>query len=58
LDRLFAPYATTKNNGLGLGLAICQVLVQQMGGKLQVTTPSTGGAVFSLLLPHAPLHTA
>lgn len=58
LDRLFVPYATTKNNGLGLGLAICQVLVQKMGGKLQVATPSTGGSVFSLLLPHAPLNAA
>lgn len=56
LGRLFAPYATTKSNGLGLGLAICQVLVQKMGGTLQVETPSIGGSVFSLRLPCAPLH--
>lgn len=32
-DRLFTPFATTKNNGMGLGLALSQRLVERAGAK-------------------------
>jgi C4-dicarboxylate-specific signal transduction histidine kinase len=33
-DRLFEPFVTSKRDGTGLGLALCQRLVEQAGGEL------------------------
>jgi C4-dicarboxylate-specific signal transduction histidine kinase len=50
--RLFEPYATTKQQGTGLGLAVAQRIAIEHGGELsQSTPPSGGGASFRLVLP-------
>ncbi|MGV3575292.1 MAG: sensor histidine kinase [Devosia sp.] len=33
-DRLFEPFATTKEDGMGLGLALCHRLAERMGGSI------------------------
>ncbi|WP_203074782.1 ATP-binding protein [Falsiroseomonas ponticola] len=54
MARLFQPFVTTKaeDRGTGLGLSVCQGLVQQMGGTITATNEE-GGAVFRIRLPAA-----
>ena len=50
LDRIFMPFYSTKQNGVGLGLAIVQKLVLSHNGSIQVdSTPE--GSVFRVQLP-------
>jgi signal transduction histidine kinase len=52
LERVFAPFVTTKKNGLGLGLAVCRTLLHAQGGRLWAE--NTGrGACFRIELPVA-----
>lgn len=52
-DRLFHPFHSTKTAGLGLGLSICQSLVEAHGGRI-ATLPSDRGAVFFFEMPLVP----
>ena len=52
-DRVFAPFFTTKANGLGMGLPISRSLIEGHGGRLWATPNSPHGAVFSFTLPMA-----
>jgi nitrogen-specific signal transduction histidine kinase len=49
-DRLFTPFATTKVDGIGLGLALARELVQAHGGTLEWQAADEG-TVFVVLLP-------
>jgi signal transduction histidine kinase len=53
MDRLFTPFATTKEGGTGLGLAIAMRLVQQHGGTIKARNVENG-AVFEIQLPLNP----
>lgn len=48
---LFAPFATTKPRGLGLGLYTCQQIIQMHDGKIQVRSEPERGTIFSVYLP-------
>jgi signal transduction histidine kinase len=50
-DELFAPFVTTKQRGLGLGLYTCQQVVRMHGGNIRVYSELGRGTVFSLYLP-------
>lgn len=49
--RLSSP--ENKNNGVGLGLAICKHIMQTLGGDVTAENHPTGGAIFTLTLPVA-----
>lgn len=51
-DLVFEPFYSTKpsSEGTGLGLWICQLLVSQMGGLLEVESTPGKGATFSVVL--------
>ncbi|MFO1269845.1 MAG: ATP-binding protein [Rubrivivax sp.] len=54
LPRLFEPFFTTREGGLGLGLSLCETLAGGMGGRLSGgNAPGGRGAVFRLDLPRA-----
>ncbi len=50
-DRIFEPYVSTKDTGIGLGLAICRRIVQSHGGTIAASDAPEGGAVFTVRLP-------
>ena len=51
MQRLFAPFYTTKAEGLGMGLSICLSIIEGHGGRLWVTPGQPRGTVFSFSLP-------
>jgi two-component system sensor kinase FixL len=50
-ERLFAPFFTTKTQGMGLGLSISTTIVQSFGGRLWYDEAQGGGAVLNVSLP-------
>ena len=53
-DKLFDPLFTTKDEGMGMGLAICRSVVENHRGRLSFEANPGGGTVFRILLPLAP----
>jgi signal transduction histidine kinase len=51
LDRIFIPFFTTKHRGTGLGLAVSQRIVENLGGRLEVQSQFARGTTFRVLLP-------
>lgn len=49
-SQIFDPYFTTRNDGTGMGLALCEKIVRQHHGAIEFRT-SDGGTVFTVSLP-------
>jgi signal transduction histidine kinase len=51
LERVFEPFVTFREQGLGLGLAITRSIVTTHGGSIRAENNADGGATFRCLLP-------
>lgn len=52
-DRLFQPFVTTKETGMGVGLSLCNSIVEAHGGRLTASDRPGGGTIFRLTVPTA-----
>jgi C4-dicarboxylate-specific signal transduction histidine kinase len=55
-ERMFEQFFTTKEKGLGMGLAIARSIVKSHGGTIAAENPDGGGARFYFTLPIAATH--
>lgn len=54
LKNVFKPFFTTKERGVGLGLAVCQRIIRRHGGYIRVKSTPGQGTIFSIRLKKAP----
>jgi C4-dicarboxylate-specific signal transduction histidine kinase len=50
-EKIFAPFFTTKSEGMGIGLAICRSIIEFHQGRLWVEARREGGSVFRFTVP-------
>lgn len=55
---LFKPFMTSKSQGMGLGLSICQTIVEAHGGKIEAIPSDGGGSCFRFTLRRDPASSA
>ena len=51
MGRLFKPFSSTKNQGMGIGLSVCREIVESHEGKIWVEPNPDGGTIFRFTLP-------
>lgn len=51
--RLFQPFVSTKDGGMGLGLSVCRTIVEAHGGKIWYEDAPGGGSAFQFTVPRA-----
>ena len=52
--QLFQPFVTTKPNGMGVGLSVCQAIIESHGGHMRAEDGDKGGTIFHLTVPAVP----
>ena len=54
-ERIFEPFNSTKEDGMGVGLSICKRIIQDHSGRIWVEDAPGGGTIFCFTLPIRPL---
>ena len=57
-EKLFEAFASTKSNGMGLGLSICRTIIEAHGGKIRADEADGGGTAFRFTLVKPPAEVA
>jgi signal transduction histidine kinase len=58
LIKIWEPFYTTKQDGVGLGLAICRRIVEEHGGRIEVSSQIGHGTTVSVSFPMAATGTS
>ena len=53
VEKIFTPFYTTKQEGMGIGLNICRSIVESHKGRMWVEANPEGGSIFRFTLPAA-----
>ncbi len=56
-ERLFEAFASTKSDGMGLGLSICRTIIEAHGGRIKAGSTEAGGTSFQFTLMRPPAET-
>jgi signal transduction histidine kinase len=51
MEKIFAPFYTTKADGMGIGLAICRSIIEFHQGRLWAEPRHEGGTAFRFTVP-------
>ncbi|MDD2542118.1 MAG: ATP-binding protein [Desulfuromonadaceae bacterium] len=54
IGKIFQPYFTTKDVGIGLGLAITERIIKEHGGEIEIESTMGSGTTFTVSLPLQP----
>ena len=57
ISKIFQPYFTTKDVGIGLGLAITERIIKEHGGRIDVVSTVGSGTTITVSLPLQPIET-
>lgn len=57
-ERLFEAFASTKSDGMGLGLSICRTIIEAHGGRIRAMPHEGGGTEFQFTLLRASAEAA
>jgi signal transduction histidine kinase len=50
-QNIFDAFVTTKSHGMGLGLALCRMIIERHSGELSVSSAHPRGSIFRIVLP-------
>ncbi len=51
LKKIFLPFFTTKDKGVGMGLALAHKVITSHGGRVEVESRQGKGTMFTVILP-------
>src|SRR5262249_54347375 len=55
MTQAFAPFFSTKTEGIGMGLSLCRSIITRHGGNISVSSRKEHGTCFRIFLPRIAL---